>query len=322
MTAADRMTTTARIDVHHHILPSHYVEVVGAGPIGSQGSSGRVPIWSIEQALDGMDGAGIQTAITSISAPGFAGLDAAAATKLAHRCNEFAAGMVHNHPGRFGMFAALPLRDMDACLQEVAHAFNQLSADGVCLLSNYDGRYLGDAAFNPLYEELNRRHAVVFVHPTSPQHMVRINQLSASTLEFPFDTARTCASLVFDGILSRYPDIRWIVSHAGGALPYLCGRVEVLTTNNPTLRAHIPNGFQAELAKLYFDTALSANTVTLDALRSLVSADHILFGTDYPFGPQRQMAQTAQGVELLDWSSDDKARVARLNARTLFAKWR
>ncbi|MES2282671.1 MAG: amidohydrolase family protein [Pseudomonadota bacterium] len=314
------MTSNHRIDVHHHILPPHYIETVGAHAIAVQGSSGRVPTWALDHALEGMDGAGIQTAITSLSAPGLAQLPAAPAQKLARWCNDFAAGMMQDHPGRFGMFATLPVHDMDTCLQEVAYAYDTLGADGVCLLSNYAGRYLGDESLRPLYEELDRRKAVVFVHPTSPQHMVQISQLSASTLEFPFDTARTAASLVFGGVTRDFPAIRWILSHAGGALPYLCGRVEVLTTNNPTLRERIPDGFEAELAKFYFDTALSANAMAMNALAGLASTGHILFGTDYPFGPKGQMLQAAQGLDAIGWTEEDTDKVRHGNAQLLFPR--
>ncbi len=314
------MTPLQRIDVHHHILPAHYVETVGADSVGLQGSSGRVPAWSIEQALAGMDAAGIQTAITSISSPGFAPADAARVPALARWCNEFAANMVRDYPGRFGMFAALPLGTLPAALAELTHAYDSLHADGACLLSHYQGRYLGDAYFRPLYEELNRRRAVVFVHPTSPAQPWSFNRLSASTLEFPFDTTRTIASLIFEGVVRDYPSIRWIFAHGGGAIASLCGRVELLTTNNPALREIIPQGFEAELKKLYFDTALSTHPAAMDHLQALVTADHLLFGTDYPFGPKSQMQQARTSLDALAWSDMEKRKVARDNALSLFPR--
>ncbi|MGE0796738.1 MAG: amidohydrolase family protein [Lautropia sp.] len=310
------------IDVHHHILPQRYVDAVGAGPIGSQGSSGRVPAWSVEAALEGMDAAGIAVAITSISAPGFGVLAGQPAAALARWCNEFAARLGQDHSARFGMFTALPLPDLDASLQEAAYAFDQLHSDGVCLLSNYGGRYLGAPEFDALYQELDRRHAVVFVHPTSTAGMHLVGGLSASTLEFPFDTTRAVADLIFARVPARFPNIRWILSHAGGAIPYLSGRVEVLTTNNPKLREAIPDGFQAELRKFYFDCALSYNATTMDALRQEVGSTQLLFGSDYPFGPRGQMAGTAAGVAALPWSEDEKQRVRTANAAALFPRWR
>jgi predicted TIM-barrel fold metal-dependent hydrolase len=307
-----------RIDVHHHIMPPHYVDVVGTGPIGSQGSSGRVPSWSVEQCLALMDASGIATGVTSISSPGFNTLDENTAASLATWCNDFAADMVHSHPGRFGMFAALALHSVDKALLEVTRAYDSLGTDGVCLLSNYDGRYLGDERFRPLYEELERRQAVVFVHPTAPVHTVSVAGLSASTLEFPFDTTRTIASLIFSGVTTDFPSIRWIFSHAGGAMPYLAGRVEVLSRNNPALRERIPSGFKAALSGMYFDTALSANTTHMAALRDVVGDSQILFGTDYPFGPKDTMADTVRGLETVDLTPSARAAIETDNALKLF----
>ncbi len=309
------------IDVHHHILPPYYVDRVGAEPVGGQGSSGRVPPWSVEAALAGMDEAGIRTAITSISSPGFAPLPPLEQVALARWCNDFAAELGSRHPGRFGSFLALPMPDVDFALQEVARGYDQLQADGVCLLSNYGGHCLGHAAFDPLYEELDRRGAVVFVHPTSPPHLRVVAGMSASMLEFPFDTTRTVADIVFARIPARFPRIRWIFSHAGGAIPYLSHRIDVLTTNNPALRDAIPHGFSAELKKFYFDTALSAGATPLGTLRAEVSADRIVFGSDYPFGPKGQMRGTADSIAALPWTEADKTKVRTGNAHALFPRW-
>lgn len=308
------------VDVHHHILPEPYVRAVGAKAIGQQGSSGKVPPWSVNAAIEGMDKAGIQMAITSVSSPGFRGLTAEAQATTARWCNDFAAELCSQHPRRFGMFASLPMADIHASLHELVHAMDTLRSDGVCLLSNWDGHYLGENRFAPLHQELNRRKATVFVHPTSPFNEVTIDRLSASTLEFPFDTTRTLASLVFGGTLSKYPDIRWIFSHAGGAMPYLSGRIETLTTNNPALREHIPNGFGVELGKLYFDCALSVNATAMTALAMAVPASRLLFGTDYPFGPSDQMQSTVTGVEKLDWNRERQSALAHRNAMELFPR--
>jgi predicted TIM-barrel fold metal-dependent hydrolase len=311
-----------RIDTHHHIMPPRYVTAVGAHPIGSQGVSGRVPDWSLRDSLMLMDEAGISAAVTSISAPGLAGVTGPAAAELARYCNEFAAGMVRDHPTRFGMFACLPMDDLDAALDEAGYAHDTLFADGVCLMSHYDGRYLGERDFHPLYEELNRRKSVVFVHPTTPVHPVQIGGLSVSMLEFPFDTTRAIASLIFGGVIHAYPGIRWIFSHAGGAMPYLSGRLEMVSRVNPRLREYVPEGLPQVLRSLYFDCALSANPVHFAALRALVDDTQILFGTDYPFGPKRQMAETVDGIDSLHLPPEAKSSIEFANALRLFPRLR
>jgi 6-methylsalicylate decarboxylase len=309
------------IDVHHHILPAEYVDAVGRETVAAQGSSGRVPAWSVQDALERMDAAGIQTAITSISAPGLVSLAPDLERRTARSCNEFAAGMMRDHPGRFGLFSTLPMHNIDATLTEATYAFDQFSADGVCMLSNAGGRYPGDVFFHPLYEELDRRHAVVFVHPTAASSIVPMQDLSPSMIEFPFDTARAACSLIIGGVTQSYPNIRWILSHAGGALPYLCGRLDTLITNNPRLHQKVPHGFRAELSKFYFDTALSANPITIAALCELSSTSRLLFGTDYPYGPKAQVADAVLSVEAIDWKEGEMVGVQNKNALALFPRF-
>ncbi|MGE0803363.1 MAG: amidohydrolase family protein [Lautropia sp.] len=265
--------------------------------------------------------AGIDVAITSISSPGFGALTGQRAVGLARWCNEYAARLGQDRPGRFGLFTALPMPDLDASLAEVAYAADTLHSDGVCLLSNYGGRYLGAPEFDPLYQELDRRQAVVFVHPTSPANIHLVAGLSASTLEFPFDTTRTIADLVFARVPARFPNIRWIFSHAGGAIAFPAGRIDVLSTNNPALREAIPDGFAAELRKFYFDCALSFHPAMMEMLRQVAGSDRLLFGSDYPFGPRGQMVATAEGIAALPWRQDEKARVRAANAAALFPRW-
>jgi len=314
------------IDVHQHILPDVYVEAVSAEAIGKQGSSGRLPRWSVEDALRQMDTSGIATAITSISSPGLLVQDATVAVPLARACNDFAAELTVRHSGRFGMFTTVPLTDIDSALVEVRYGYEQARADGICLLSNFNGKYLGDPHYWPLYEELDRRNAVVFVHPTSAQHRVDIEGLSASSMEFTFDTARALASLIFSGCLHRFPGIRFIFSHMGGAFPYIAERIGVLTRNNPRLQTFIPNGISAELAKVYFDTALSANAVTFAAMAEIAGLNNVLFGTDYPFGPPQPMTSAVDSLRATLLQRGDAAdnlhRIARGSAETLFPRFR
>lgn len=310
----------AHIDVHHHILPAYYVEQVGADRVGGQGSSGRVPSWSAADALERMDAQGVRTAVTSISAPGLPLSDLKERARLARWCNDFAAGLAAAHPGRFGMFATLPLPDVEAALREIDFAYGQCSADGVCLLSNYEGMYFDDARLRPLFEALDSREAVVFLHPTSPRSMSLVGGLSASTLEFPFDTTRAIASLLFGGVLRDFPRIRFIFSHAGGAMPYLAQRTQLLIRNNPRLQELVPGGIAAALRKAYFDTALSAHRETFATLLAVVGPENVLFGSDYPFGPKNQVEDAVAGLAGLGLSPADHARIAHGNAAALFPR--
>ena len=176
--------------------------------------------------------------------------------RLAREWNEDVAQLGRRYPGRFGMFATLPLPDTEGSLSEIEYAFDTLHADGIGLISSYDGKWLGDVSLSPVLDELNRRKAVVFVHPTAP---LCCRTLSAGApsffLEVPTDTARTIASLVFTGTHRRFPDIRFIFSHAGGTITVVAGRITGLAQSASAMKERIPNGFEAELARFYFDTA-------------------------------------------------------------------
>ncbi len=313
-----------RIDVHHHILPPAYVSMVGEERIAAPSSSGLLPRWSIEHALDVMDRAGIATAITSISSPGFSTADNAAGehwrTHLVRGCNEYAARMAHDHRDRFGLFASLPLPDLDASLDEVAYSLDVLGANGICLLTNHEGRYLGDPFFEPLLAELDRRCTIVFVHPASPACAACLPGVSASTLEFPFDTTRTITSLVLAGVTLRYPRIQFIFSHAGGTLPFLAGRLESLTRNNPALREQTPQGVIAEFRKLWFDTALAANRWAFGSLLELTTPDRILFGTDFPFASDARVQSAVSDLAHLGLDAGALAAVESGNALRLLGR--
>jgi predicted TIM-barrel fold metal-dependent hydrolase len=309
-----------RIDVHHHIVPREYVEALAE--IGVE-APGRFPFpdWSPQASLEVMDQNGIATAITSLSAPGVYFGDDAFARDLARRCNEFSAGLVSDHRGRFGAFAVLPLPDMDAALAELEYGLDTLQLDGVALLTSIGRKYLGDPTFDPLFDELNRRRAVVYTHPNIPPGS-DVPELvwPAPLIEFVFDTTRAAVNMVLSGTLERHPDIRLILSHAGGAVPYIAGRI-ALADDNPLVSANIPRGAIASLRRLYYDTALSATQYALPCLQKLVDPTHILFGSDYPFAPERLTAATVSG--LAEYGGlDASARIAveRENAAGLFPR--
>jgi predicted TIM-barrel fold metal-dependent hydrolase len=216
----------------------------------------------------------------SISDPGVYFGDNAAARTLARECNEFGAKVVKDHPGRFGLFAVLPMPDVEGALREVAFAYDTLKVDGIGILSSYQSKYLGNPAFTPLMEELNRRKAVVFCHPycAACDATTTLGDHQLRGVEFVFDTTRTILSLLSTGTAAKFPDIRFIFSHGGGTVPFITSRL------NGVGQGVLPKGVMFELQKFYYDTAQAFNPYTLPSFKKMVPASHILFGTDYPLG--------------------------------------
>ena len=311
---------THRIDVHHHILPPSYVRSVGDGRIGPLIVAGKTPEWTPQHSIEAMDRNGIEKAITSISAPGLWFGDTHVTQALTRECNDYAAAMCNDHPGRFGVFASLPLPDIDASLREIAYALDDLKADGIGLLTNYDGKYPGDPSFAPVFEELNRRKAVVYFHPTeAPCCHAHHLAIPAATLEFPFDTTKAVTSLLFGGTFARCRDIRFIFSHAGGTIPFLAERIARLEVR-PEFRESVPDGVIFELKRLFFDTALSANPLAFSALLKLVASEQVLFGSDYPFAPETTMAATVKGLANLGLAPEVLHAIERGNALRLLKR--
>lgn len=316
------MTTAAhRIDVHHHILPPDYVRTVGDARIGPLILAGRTPQWTPTMSIEAMDRNGIETAVTSISAPGLWFGDTAETAHLARHCNDYAAEIRRDFPGRFGLFACLPLPDVDASLREIDYAFDVLKADGIGLLTSCGSHYPGEPAFAPVFDELDRRSAVVYFHPTAAPCSTCLDSLPAATLEFPFDTTRAVASLLFSGTFARCRNIRFIFSHAGGTVPFLAERMGRLAAK-PEYRSKLPDGVLAELRRLYYDTALSANRLAFASLLELVPPSRVLFGSDFPFAPEATMTATVQGLATLGLSAGDLQAIERGNALELLPRLR
>lgn len=313
------MNAHDRIDVHQHVVPPFWAEALPSH--GGDPSGWNSPAWSPDAAIAFMDGQGIATGILSLTAPGVQGWAGAAQREMARRVNDYTAQLVARRPDRFGNFATLPLPDVEGALREVAYAFDTLEADGVVVLSNYHDRYLGDPAFEALWAELDRRQAVVFVHPGKPA-IPTMAGIPGPIVDYPFDTTRAAVQLVLNGVLTRYPAIRFILSHAGGFLPYASHRfAELAHAVRPDVPA--PEAIIDTFKRFYFDTALSSGPAALPSLHAFAGASHILYGSDFPYAPAQVGASFTAQLDAYDGlSAAEHAAIDQGNALGLFPRLR
>jgi predicted TIM-barrel fold metal-dependent hydrolase len=305
------------IDTHHHFYPPQYQKLwldwEDARKIPH--FAGQVA-WSKSKAIEDMDRAGIRVGILSLaSTPGlWFDLGAEKASELARECNDFAAQMTRDHPGRFGLFATLSMLDIDRTLKELEYALDTLKADGVGLQSNYGDKWLGNPVYKPVFDELNRRKAVVYVHPLVASCCA---QLSVGTfpavIEVPHDTTRTVTSLLLSGAFARWRDIQWLFSHAGGTLPMMAGRIDGFYGKRPNLKEFAPEGIIGELKRLNYDTANATSAPTMAALLKLVPASKVTYGSDYPYFGLDQI----KALEELGLSASDLKAIGSENAKRL-----
>jgi predicted TIM-barrel fold metal-dependent hydrolase len=270
-----------RIDVHHHVVPPVQREALTA-----RGS--RPTPWSLQGTLEDMDKGGVATSIVSILNPGvWFGQVGEDSRRLARQCNEYCAQLGRDHPGKFGFFAAIPLPDTEGSLREIEYSLDILKADGIALWTTYTpNKYLGDPSFVPVFEELNRRKALIYTHPTVPDCCGNVVKgVPVSAIEYATDTTRTVASMLFGeaGTAFRFPDIRWIWSHSGGTIPFLTSRLIRLAYERKDPRMPMPAGPMPILEKYYYEVAQGNTPGQLAALTKMVSTSQILFGSDYPF---------------------------------------
>jgi 6-methylsalicylate decarboxylase len=304
-----------RIDVHHHYFPM---------------SQSVNRDWTPAASLDAMEKYDITTAILSAVQYGdqiYDGTEKGSA--LARSYNDFAAKIVSDHPGRFGQLAVLPLRDQDASLREIEYAFDVLKVDGVGILSNAGDKWPGDPLFTPVFEELNRRKAVVFIHPFVGRCCRNlVTGINDAVIEFDFDTTRAVTSLLYNGVLSRYPDVRVIVNHSGAAVPVLSGRIKDRVPGATSSSPHpenregrnekIPNGVFYELRKLYYECAHATYAMPFNAVANLgVPNSQRLFGTDFPMEP---VVTTVAELPALKLSPALQRAMYRENAERLFPR--
>jgi len=307
-----------RIDVHHHMLPPFQPSVANRK-------------YTPQMSLDEMDKFGTESAILSLTIAGdllYDGSEKAAA--FARRANEYGAKAKEMNPKRFGFFASLPARSVDTTLKEIEYAFDTLKCDGVELFTNTGDKWWGDPIFLPMFDELNRRNSAIFFHPTVANCCHNLAGLGDGVVEFDFDTTRTMVSLLYNGVLSRCQNIKWIVNHSGAALPTLAGRVKDRVPgagsniNGKFNRTEgkndkIPNGTFYELKRLYFECAHATYPMPMAALRAFAPTTQFLFGTDFPIEPTES---TVQQFPVLKLPADLQHALDRGNAERLWPRFR
>jgi predicted TIM-barrel fold metal-dependent hydrolase len=310
------LATRTRIDVHHHFVPPFHVDAMMAP---GRRTGPRPPQWTPAMSIAEMDKSGIATSVLSIVQPGVMfGNNLGEARKLARDLNDYGAKMVRDYPGRFGLFAVIAPPDVEGSLREIAYAFDTLKADGIGLLTSYGDKYLGDPSFAPVYEELNRRKAVVYVHPTTPDCCRGlVPGIPPGSIEYATDSTRTIAHLVFSGYAMRFPDIKWIFSHSGGTLPFLTARFTRLAEEKKDPR--MPNGPLPEFRKFFYELAQGNTPGQIAALLKMVPVSQVMYGTDYPF---RDGAEVNGGVAAQGFSAADIRAIERDNALALLPRLR
>jgi len=315
-------THPQRIDVHHHFQPPEFIADLKRRGIQWTGGP-AIPEWNIEMARETMERNGIAAAVASV-VPHVNWGDDAAAIRWARHCNEFTARIVHDDPEHFGGFASMPMPDVDATCAELEYALDTLKLDGIILMASQGVQYLGDPSYEELFAELDRRKAVVFIHPNTvpPGAIVPRLSLPWGIVEFVFDTTRCITNLLYTGMLERYPNIRYIVSHAGGAVPYIALRIALGAHELPGIGDKVPKGALHYLQQLYYDTALSTSEYVFAALRQFVPTSQLLFGSDWPLVPEKVVKMETAGLENSK-VLDDATRKAiyRDNALALFPRF-
>ena len=308
---ADR-AGAGRIDVHHHFYPPEY--------LASMGGMNRMPAvrdWTLQHTLEELDKNDVDAAMLSLSPPGIHHGTAAENRDLARSINEHAASLRGERPSRFGHFASVPMPDVEGTLSEIGYAMDTLEADGIQLMTSYGDRWPGHPDFDAVFDELNRRKTVVFIHPLEPNCCAGlIDWVPPALVEFTADTTRCVFSLLFSGTLARCPGIRFIICHAGASVPIFAGRAEVMGLGRAHAQ-HVPKGIDHELRRLHYDVALAANRPALLALFDYVPVSQVLLGTDYPFG---RTADAIRGLEEFGLDVSDMTNIYRGNAERLIPR--
>ena len=306
--ASSAQSVAQRIDVHHHLASPGWLramKLIGAAdPV--------IANWSVEKSLDDMDKGGVATAVLSGNVPQVRPLGGDAAVRIARESNEYATQLATIHPGRFGVFAMLPLPRIEESLKEIAYALDTLKVDGIGILTNYGDKWLGYSYFEPIWDELNRRRATVYTHPADASCCVNLVQgVPPTAVEWGADTTRSITSLIFSGTSQKYRNINWIFSHGGGGLTAFAERLLVQMVTTPPYQGRFTRAMvQAELDRFHYDTAQVSLGGTLAALAKLVPVSQIVYGSDFPY---RTAAEHSTGVDAI-FDAADRKRVNHENA--------
>ena len=302
-----------RIDIHHHVVPPAYVDAV------KDREGVAAPKWSPQASIEDMDMNGIATSVVALIQPGAYFKDVELDRRLSTQSNEYVAKMVQTYPGRFGSFATLPLMDVPGSLKEIEYAMDTLKADGIGLMTSYGTKYLGDKHFWPIWEELNRRGAAIYVHPLMPECCKNpFPEVPPSAIEYATDTTRTIASMLFGGAANKFPNIKWIWSHSGGTMPFLWSRFTRQKVDmKEKAKEVLPNGVLAEVKRFHYDTAQGHHEGAMAALRALIPTSQIMFGSDFPY---RKGAEVKDGLAARSFTAEERMAIDRGNALRIMPK--
>jgi 6-methylsalicylate decarboxylase len=312
---------TGLVDTHHHFYPPAYQKAWFDWE--DQRKIPHFPQqerWTREGAIADMNKAGVQKAILSMaSTPGvWFDLPLPKVVEMVRSVNDYGAEMVRDFKGRFGLFAALNMLDVPSTLKEIEYVFDVLKADGVGIQTNYGDKWPGHPDFAPIFEELNRRRALVYFHPLAASCCGRLNTGTfPAVIEVPHDTTRAVVNLLLSGTLAKFRDIRWLFSHAGGTIPMLAGRINFFHGNAKNAAMFAPNGVEAELRRLYYDTANATHPAPMAALLKLIPSTQVVYGSDYPY-----VAMDTQVTALSQLGLDVQVlqQIQQVNANRLLAR--
>jgi predicted TIM-barrel fold metal-dependent hydrolase len=302
------------VDVHAHLTPPQYLQDLAGTDLPPPTKN-----WSIAKHLDDMEQGDVAVSLLSITTPGVWTGDKEKSRKIARYTNEYAAKLTADHKGRLGQFTTLPLPDIEGSLREIEFGMDQTKSDGITLMTSYDGKYLGDKSFDPVFAELNKRKAIVYVHPTAPACCVNVVPgLADSIIEFGTDTTRAIGNYVMFGASRRFPDIRMIWSHAGGTMPFLIERFD-RAEKIPPHKDFLPEGFRAEARKFFYDTAQASNPVDMTALRQIIPVSQIVYGSDFPYRTAGEQVKALEAGKV--FSGDELNAIWRTNVGRFMPKY-